>query len=140
MFLKTSTLALFALAAAMTLPSTAVADDAPQVAHIVFFTLAQDTPEERKALVADIKKFLSGHEGTVYFSAGAIADDMNRSVNDREFQVSLNLIFASRKAHDMYNDHPRHEEFKTKNKDRIKKVRVFDSYLAPAMKPVATAK
>ena len=30
-----------------------------------------------------------------------------------------------------YNDHPRHETFKTKNKAMVKKVRVFDSYLTP---------
>ncbi len=114
--------------------------DEPQVAHIVFFTLAEDTPAERKALLADIKKYLAGHKGTAYFSAGAIADDMNRSVNDREFQVSMNLVFVNRAAHDTYNDHPRHEEFKTKNKDRIAKVRVFDSYLPAAMMAAKASK
>lgn len=99
------------------------------VAHIVFFTLADDTPENRKTLLARINDHLSGHEGTIYFSAGAIADDMQRSVNDRDFHVSLNLVFANRKAHDTYNDHPRHEEFKKINAELIKKVRVFDSYL-----------
>ena len=138
MFLKPLALSTLVAFAAIATSNSASADE-PQVAHIVFFTLANDTPAERKALLVDIKKYLSNHEGTVYFSAGAIADDMNRSVNDREFQVSLNLIFANRKAHDAYNDHARHEEFKTKNKTRIKKVRVFDSYL-PAMIGMKQAK
>ena len=101
----------------------------PQLAHIVFFTLSDDTVENRAALVADCHKYLDGHEGTVYFSAGAIADDMKRSVNDRGFHVALHLIFANKKAHDTYNVHKRHDEFKEKNKDVIAKVRVFDSYL-----------
>lgn len=100
-----------------------------QVSHMVYFSLAEDTPENRTLLMKDIKKYLAGHEGTKHFSVGEIANDMNRSVNDRDFQVTLNLVFASRKAHDTYNVHPRHEEFKTRNKDVIKKVRVFDSYL-----------
>ena len=65
----------------------------------------------------------------MHFSAGEIAEDMNRSVNDREFHVSMNFVFANRKAHDTYNDHPKHEEFKAINKGLIAKVRVFDTYL-----------
>ena len=106
----------------------------PQVAHIVFWTLAEDSPENRAALIADAKKYLSGHDGTVYFSVGAIAGDMNRSVNDREFHVSMNLIFTNRKAHDVYNVHTRHEEFKKRNAEMVAKVRVFDSYVMPQPK------
>ena len=100
-----------------------------QVAHLVFYTLNDDTPENRATLLGRIDKYLSGHEGVVHFSAGEIAEDMNRSVNDRGFHVSMNFVFANRKAHDTYNDHPKHEEFKAINKGLIAKVRVFDTYL-----------
>ena len=46
----------------------------PQLAHMVFFTLAEDNKANRETLVAACTKYLKGHEGAVYYSAGAIAD------------------------------------------------------------------
>lgn len=103
----------------------------PQVAHIVFFELKTDTPETRARLVEACKKYLSDHEGTVYFSAGTIAPDLAREVNDRDFDVSLNVIFKNKAAHDAYQTHPRHLEFIKENADSWAKVRVFDSYIDP---------
>ena len=40
----------------------------PQVAHMVFFSLADDSAAEQEKLVAACKELLSGHDGTVYFS------------------------------------------------------------------------
>ena len=45
----------------------------PQVAHMVFFTLAEKSDAGAKKLVAACDKYLSGHEGTIYYSAGARA-------------------------------------------------------------------
>ena len=47
----------------------------PQLAHMVFFTLAEDNQSNRDELVAACQKYLSDHEGTVHFSAGSVADD-----------------------------------------------------------------
>lgn len=102
----------------------------PQLAHMVFFTLADDTPENQQKLIAACDKFLTGHDGTVYYSAGAIAADFDRDVNDREFDVALHLVFASKAAHDKYQTHPRHLKFIEENKDLWSKVRVFDSYVS----------
>ena len=104
----------------------------PQLAHMVFFTLAEDTKANREALVAACTKYLKGHEGTVYYSAGALADDLKRDVNDRAFHVALHLVFASKADHDRYQTHPRHLEFIEKNKQLWSKVRVFDSYVPAA--------
>jgi hypothetical protein len=101
----------------------------PQLAHMVFFTLAEDNAANRDNLVAACQKYLSDHDGTVYFSAGAIADDLIRDVNDREFDVALHLVFADKAAHDKYQTHPRHLEFIEKNKHLWSGVRVFDSYI-----------
>ncbi len=101
----------------------------PQVAHMVFFTLADDTKENRDTLVAACQKYLTGHDGTVYFSAGSLAEDLDREVNDREFDVALHLVFANRKAHDKYQTHERHLKFIEENKHLWSIVRVFDSYL-----------
>ena len=39
----------------------------PQLAHMVFFTLAEDNAENLKKLIAACHKYLDGHEGAVYF-------------------------------------------------------------------------
>ena len=94
--------------------------------HNVFFTLKDSTPAARRALVDACHKYLAGHEGTVHFSAGAIADDLARDVNDREFDVALHLVFKDKAAHDTYQTHPRHLKFISENEGNWAKVRVFD--------------
>jgi len=100
-----------------------------QVAHMVFFKLKDSTPEGRAKLVAACKKYLSKHDGTVYFSAGVIAEDFQRAVNDRDFDVALHVVFKNKEAHDTYQDHERHKKFIDENKDTWATVRVFDSYV-----------
>ena len=100
-----------------------------QLAHMVFFKLKDSTPEGRVKLVAACKKYLSKHEGTVYFSAGVIAEEFQRDVNDRDFDVALHVVFESKEAHDTYQTHERHLKFIDENKDTWAKVRVFDSYV-----------
>jgi hypothetical protein len=102
-----------------------------QLAHMVYFKLKESTPAAKEKLVDACVKYLSGHEGTVSFAAGVLAPDLNRDVNDRDFDVSLHLVFANKAAHDQYQEHPRHQKFIEENKATWGKVRVFDSYLAP---------
>jgi hypothetical protein len=101
----------------------------PQVAHMVFFTLNDSTPENRAKLVAACDKYLDGHDGTVYYSAGAIAEDFDRPVNVRDYDVGLHVVFKDKAAHDVYQTHPRHLQFIEENKATWKQVRVFDSYV-----------
>jgi hypothetical protein len=100
---------------------------APQIGHMVFFSLKESTPSTRQKLVDACKKYLDKHEGVVYFSAGVLADEFKREVNDRDFDVALHLVFKDKATHDKYQDHPRHHEFINENKETWKKVRVFDS-------------
>lgn len=102
----------------------------PQLAHMVFFELKQGSDENRKTLVAACDKYLSGHEGTAYYSAGVIAHDMSRDVNVRDFDVALHVVFVNKEAHDRYQKHPRHLQFIGENRDSWKTVRVFDSYVS----------
>lgn len=102
----------------------------PQLAHIVFFTLHESTPIKRAELVAACNKYLSGHEGTVYFSAGTLNAELARPVNDRAFDVALHVVFRTKAAHDAYQQHPRHLQFVDENKANWKQVRVFDSDIA----------
>jgi hypothetical protein len=56
----------------------------------------------------------------MFFACGGVSD-LNRSVNDRDWDVGLHIIFKNRAAHDQY------QEFIQENKASWKKVRVFDS-------------
>jgi hypothetical protein len=98
---------------------------------MVYFKLKDSSGANRAKLAAACKLFLAGHEGTVSFATGTLAGDLNRDVNDRDFDVSLHLVFANKEAHDKYQVHPRHLKFIDENKENWEKVRVFDSYLSP---------
>ncbi len=112
-------------------PATEAEADGLQLAHMVYFKLKDHSGAARAKLVAACKLYLTGHEGTVSFATGTLAGDLKREVNDREFDVSLHIIFANKAAHDRYQDHPRHLKFVEENKANWEKVRVFDSYLSP---------
>ena len=101
-----------------------------QLAHIVCFDLNDASAEARQALCAAATKYLSGHDGTVYFSVGIVGDEFIRPVNDHDYSVSLHVVFENKAAHDVYQVHERHLAFIEENKPNWKRVRVFDSYLA----------
>ena len=52
------------------------------LAHMVYFSLHEPTAENRKKMVDACQKYLTGHPGEVFFSAGTCAD-YSREVNDR---------------------------------------------------------
>jgi hypothetical protein len=114
-------------------PLLARAADAPPVlAHDVYFSLHDASPDAKAALVAACKKYLTGHEGELSFSAGMLATELNRPVNDRDFDIALHVVFATRAAHDKYQDAARHKQFIEENQKNWKKVRVFDSLVETA--------
>ena len=119
--------------------ATGAAADGPQLAHMVYFKLKDTSGAARAKMVAACKLYLTGHEGTVSFATGMLAGDFKREVNDRDFDVSLHIVFANKAAHDKYQDHPRHLKFIEENKENWEKVRVFDSYLSPAPQAPAPA-
>ncbi len=102
----------------------------PQLSHMVYFTLTDQSPAKILELVQACHKYLSGHPGVVYFSAGTLNPDLTRPVNDRDYHVALNVVFDGRESHDAYQVAPRHEQFIVEQKPNWKQVRVFDSDLA----------
>ena len=102
--------------------------DSRKFSHMVYFTLKDSSDDACSTLVAECKKYLSGHDGTDYFAAGVLADT-TRDVNDREYHVALNLVFKDRASHDAYQVAERHDEFIAANKENWERVRVFDSYV-----------
>lgn len=122
-------LALFAAIAGRA-RTEAADEDSPMLAHNVYFSLKDNAPAAKKKLVDACKKYLSGHDGTVFFAAGTLAEELNREVNDRDFDVALHLVFKNKAAHDKYQDAERHQAFIKENRDNWKKVRVFDSFVS----------
>jgi hypothetical protein len=122
---------LFSVVALVALCGTfASADDKkPLIGHMVYFKLKDNSPESRKKLVDACEKYLAGHDGVVFFSAGVISDEFKRDVNDRDWDVALHLVFTDKAAHDNYQDHKDHLKFIDENKANWAKVRVFDSEL-----------
>ncbi|QVL32554.1 Dabb family protein [Telmatocola sphagniphila] len=106
--------------------SSASAED-PQIVHMVYFSLKEPTKANKEAMVAGCKKYLKDIDGIVYFSSGIRGEAFARDINDKEFDVSLNIVFKNKAAHDKYSDHPKHLEFIKEFKDQMAKVRVFDS-------------
>jgi hypothetical protein len=102
-------------------------DKAGLISHNVFFSLKDKSPEAQAHLIAACKKHLTGHPGEVSFAVGALAQELDRSVNDRDFEVSLHIVFQTQADHDRYQVAPRHIGFIRKNEANWKKVRVFDS-------------
>ena len=106
------------------------AEKAPKMlSHDVYFTLEDDSPEAREALVAGCKKFLSHHPGIVWFAAGGLVEEHEREVNDRGFGVALHIVFKDKASHDKYQVADAHHKFIEEYKDNWKSVRVFDSWL-----------
>jgi hypothetical protein len=98
-------------------------------AHMVFFTLKDSNSASKKKLVSACRKYLSGHDGEVYFSTGVRAEEMKREVNDQGFDVALHIVFRDKASYDKYADAPRHLQCIDENKDAWTKVRVFDSWV-----------
>jgi hypothetical protein len=110
-------------------PAAPAAETGRSLAHDVYFTLRDASPEAKQKLVEACRLYLTGHEGTVFFAAGVRAEEMTREVNDRGFDVGLHVYFRDKAAHDAYQDHPRHQQFIAEMNANWKTVRVFDSWV-----------
>ena len=131
-------LALFALVASFALEAVArLAGEAePQLAHMVFFALKDHSKESREKFIASCEKYLSEHEGTVYFSVGTIAEDkdVEEPVSVKDFDVALHVVFENKAAKAKYLASERHKQFVDENRESFAGVRVFDSFLKPSGK------
>lgn len=123
----------FALGAAFALDAVARLTNRaePQLAHMVFFALKDHSKESRDRFVSSCEKYLSGHEGTVYFSVGTIAEDedVQETVSVKDFDVALHVVFENKAAKAKYLKNERHKKFVDENLESFAGVRVFDSFL-----------
>ncbi len=95
--------------------------------HNVYFLLHDRSAAAKNQLVAACRKYLPGHAGIVFFGCGVLAEDLNREVNVRDFDVALHIVFKDQAAHDVYQETDAHHQFIAENKANWQQVRVFDS-------------
>jgi len=110
--------------------STRDAMPEPMIGHMVYFQLKDGAPAARQKLLDACKEHLRGHPGEVFFAAGVLAEDLKRSVNVRDWDVALHIVFKTKADHDRYQEAERHQRFIRENEANWKTVRVFDSCIA----------
>jgi hypothetical protein len=135
------TLICFSLLGAILIAAIAAAPQPqqPMLSHNVFFKLKDPSPANKQKLVAACQQYLSDHPGTVFFAAGVVANEFDREVNVRDFDVALHVVFTGKDAHDQYQNAPKHERFIQENREGWQSVRVFDSWVKPAGAVARTA-
>jgi len=94
--------------------------------HAVYFWLRPDlTPAQRAQFAAGVRSLVaieSVQQG--YIGVPAPTD---RPVIERSYSQSLVLVFADQAAHDAYQAHPVHEQFREECGGFWTSVRIFDS-------------
>ena len=95
--------------------------------HDVYFTLHDNSEAAKRRLLDGCKKYLVDHPGVLAFACGTVAAELARPVNDRDFDVSLHIMFVDKAAHDRYQASPAHVRFVEENRDNWTRARVFDS-------------
>ena len=140
--MKTITFLTLALALLGSSPGTGAAESTTSrmLSHDVYFTLHDASPAAKNQLVVACKKYLADHPGVVWFDAGVRVPDLQREVNDQDFDVALHVVFQDKASHDRYQTAPRHLQFIEESREQWKKVRVFDSWVTPVFHPTAPAK
>ncbi len=99
----------------------------PRLMHSVYFTLHDRTAAKAAELAVACHKYLNVQPGIVFFAAGVCSPDLDRPVNDRDYDVALHLLFVDRAAHDAYQTDPTHGQFITECQAGWARVRVFDA-------------
>ena len=98
--------------------------------HQVYFKLADRRASTRQMFVDHIKKLLSPktHVGMSKLKIGLRAVEMQRPVNDLEFDVVMDMEFESFDAYLDYAKHPDHDRWITEVGSMSTHRRVFDSF------------
>ncbi|MBV8781287.1 MAG: Dabb family protein [Phycisphaerae bacterium] len=94
--------------------------------HVVLFWLKPGTPESaRLALESDCTNLLGQIPGLKLISVGRPAMTP-RDVVDNSYDIGLCTAFESSEGHDVYQKHPLHLDFISRNKAHWDRVRVVD--------------
>ncbi|HEX4147559.1 MAG TPA: Dabb family protein [Pirellulales bacterium] len=99
----------------------------PMFVHNVFFSLKDNSAASKQKLLEACKKYLTAHEGEVFFAVGVLCDERMLRANDRDFDVDLLIVFKRQADIAIFDKSARHVQFAAENKANWKKVRVFDA-------------
>jgi hypothetical protein len=102
-------------------------DEGPKVVENVYFSLKDKSIEAKKKMIDSCKGYLSQQPGIVFFAAGTLADDFKLPFRDRNFDVSLHIVFKNKAARAKFPDSEGRKKFVEANKENWMKVRAFDS-------------
>lgn len=95
--------------------------------HCVFFTFKPDTPDAAiEGMVSDSYKILGQIPSVREVHAGRRDPRMTRDVNATDYTVGLVIVFDDKAGHDLYNDHPLHNQLVDKYKQHWAGVKVYD--------------
>lgn len=107
--------------------------------HNVYFSLKEPTAAKRQELIDACNHYLRQHPGVLFFACGTLAEELQRDVNVRDFDVGLHIVFKDQAHHDQYQDAPLHLRFIVEHRDNWRQVRVFDTVSqqeTPGVQPV----
>lgn len=101
-------------------------DGKKKFVHSVYFWLKQDLTEEH---LADFhQKLLALTKiDTVRESYVGIPAPTDRPIIDRSYSVALILAFDDKEKHDIYQDHPVHDDFRDSCGEYWEKVLIYDA-------------
>ena len=111
-----------------TSPQTSLNRDRKLI-HGVYFTLKDNSQDAKTNLIQGCHRHLKSQPGILHFAIGARAEEMQRPINVRDFDVALHIIFADKQAHDAYQKSPGHQKLVAEHKDNFELLRVFDTYV-----------
>jgi tetratricopeptide (TPR) repeat protein len=97
------------------------------VAHDIYISLKDNSPEARKNFVSDVKKLLPEYEGVAFWSVGSLAESIKRDYSDRNFDVAIHLVFKDMDAYEKYIASKARQDWVSERQSGWKQVRTFDS-------------
>jgi hypothetical protein len=97
--------------------------------HVVYFWLNEpENSSQKKQFLNNLKEFIGKMENDYIIDAYiGVPAETNRDVVDNTYQYCLNLGFANKAQHDVYQDHDFHRQFIDKSVHLWKRVLVYDS-------------
>jgi Stress responsive A/B Barrel Domain len=100
------------------------------ISHNVYFALKDPTAANKAKLIEALKKYLSKPEGSLSFAVGTRGEEFTGSVNDKDYDVGLFLVFKNKESFDKYAKSEPHQKFIQENLSEMKAARVFDTRIA----------
>ena len=97
--------------------------------HAVYFWLREDLSSAERAGFAGELRTLSGIDVIQHAYVGTPAPT-DRPIIERGYSYALVLVFADQAAHDVYQDHPVHDRFRTECARLWTRVQIYDSVTA----------